>query len=247
MVAHPDFAKTDISCLKCICGGSSVVPETVIRPWLERGVSFNQVYGMTETGPVAIASSIPDGRRKSTSAGKPVPYMEAKLVNDAGGEVMTGERGEIWLRGPTLLKEYWRDPAATRESFAPDGWFRTGDVAHCDEEGFYYVDDRKKDMIISGGENIYPAELENILADCPEIAEFAVIGRPDPKWVEVPVCVVVRKPGRSPSAEDILALFQGKLARYKHPRDVVFVEGPLPRTSLGKVQKFELRQRLAIR
>jgi len=102
-------------------------------------------------------------------------------------------------------------------------------------------------MIISGGENIYPAELENILADYPEIAEFAVIGRPDPKWVEVPVCVVVRKPGCSPTAEDILALFQGKLARYKHPRDVVFVDGPLPRTSLGKVQKFELRQRLAAR
>jgi len=244
MIAHADFAKTDISCLKCICGGSSVVPEALIRPWLERGVSFNQVYGMTETGPVAIASSIADGLRKSTSAGKPVPYMEARLVDDAGRTVKPGERGEIWLRGPGLLKEYWRNPAATAESFDADGWFKTGDVAHCDEEGFYYVDDRKKDMIISGGENIYPAELENILADCPEIAEFAVIGRADPKWVEVPVCVVVRKPGRNTTAEDILALFQGKLARYKHPRDVIFVEGPLPRTSLGKVQKFELRQRL---
>jgi fatty-acyl-CoA synthase len=246
MTAHPDFATTDVTCLKCICGGSSVVPEAVIRPWRERGLSFNQVYGMTETGPIAIASSIADGRRKSTSAGKPVAHMEVRLVDDAGRDVAGGARGEIWLRGPALLREYWRNPRATREAFAAEGWFKTGDIAHRDEEGFYFVDDRKKDMIISGGENIYPAELENILADCPEIAEFAVIGRPDPKWVEVPVCVIVKKPGRSPSADDILALFQGKLARYKHPRDVIFVDGPLPRTSLGKVQKFELRTRLGV-
>jgi fatty-acyl-CoA synthase len=244
MIAHPDFARTDITCLKCICGGSSVVPEAAIRPWVERGVSFNQVYGMTETGPIAIASSIADGRRKSTAAGKAVPYMEARLVDDAGHDVKPGQCGEIWLRGPTLLREYWRNPAATKAAFDAEGWFKTGDVAHCDEEGFYFVDDRKTDMIISGGENIYPAELENVLADCPDIAEFAVIGRPDPKWVEVPVAVVVSKPGRRPSAEQILALFQDRLARYKHPREVLFVEGPLPRTSLGKVQKYELRQRL---
>ncbi len=246
MIAHPDFARTDIACLKCICGGSSVVPEAVIRPWVERGVPFNQVYGMTETGPIAIASSIADGKRKSTSAGKAVPYMEARLVDDAGRDVQPGARGEIWLRGRTLLKEYWRNPAATQAAFDAEGWFKTGDVAHRDEEGFYFVDDRKTDMIISGGENIYPAELENVLADCPDIAEFAVIGRPDPKWVEVPVAIVVAKSGRRPTAEQILALFHDRLARYKHPRDVIFVEGPLPRTSLGKVQKYELRARLGV-
>ncbi|HEY7608112.1 MAG TPA: AMP-binding protein [Alphaproteobacteria bacterium] len=244
LIAHPDFATTDITCLKCICGGSSVVPDAVIKPWTDRGVPFNQVYGMTETGPTAIASSIADGKRKSSSAGKPVPYMEARLVDDAGRDVPTGARGEIWLRGPALLKEYWRNPEATRESFDAEGWFKTGDVAHCDAEGFYYVDDRKKDMIISGGENVYPAELENVLADCADIAEFAVIGRADQRWGEIPVACVVLKPGRAMTKEAVIGLFQNRLARFKHPRDVIFLDGPLPRTSLGKVQKYALRQRL---
>ena len=244
LIAHPEFAKTDISCLKCVCSGSSVVPEAVIKPWIDRGIPFNQVYGMTETGPTAIATSIADGRRKSNSAGKAVPYMEARLVDDSGRDAKPGTRGEIWLRGPALLKEYWRNPEATRESFDPDGWFKTGDVAHCDAEGFYYVDDRKKDMIISGGENIYPAELENVLADCADIAEFAVIGRADARWGEIPVACVVLKPGRAMTKEQVIGLFQNRLARFKHPRDVLFLEGPLPRTSLGKVQKYELRHRL---
>jgi fatty-acyl-CoA synthase len=201
---------------------------------------------MTETGPTAIASSIADGRRKSSSAGKPVPYMEARLVDDAGRDVKPGARGEIWLRGPALLKEYWRNPEATRETFDPAGWFKTGDVAHCDDEGFYYVDDRKKDMIISGGENIYPAELENVLADCADVAEFAVIGRADARWGEIPVACVVLKPGAAMTKEQVIGLFQNRLARFKHPRDVIFLEGPLPRTSLGKVQKYELRHRLGV-
>jgi fatty-acyl-CoA synthase len=246
LTAHPDFAKTDVSCLKCVCGGSSVIPEAVIKPWTDRGIPFNQVYGMTETGPTAIASSITDGLRKSTSAGKAVPYMEARLVDDAGRDVAAGARGEIWLRGPALLKEYWRNPEATADSFDADGWFKTGDVAHRDEEGFFYVDDRKKDMIISGGENIYPAELENVLADCAEIAEFAVVGRADARWGEIPVACVVLKAGCSMTREQVIGLFQNRLARYKHPRDVVFLAETLPRTSLGKVQKFALRARLGL-
>ncbi|MCW5772283.1 MAG: AMP-binding protein [Rhodospirillaceae bacterium] len=246
LVAHPDFPATDVSCLKCVCGGSSVVPDAVIKPWTDRGIPFNQVYGMTETGPTAIASSIADGRLKSASAGKQVPYMEARLVDDAGRDVATGQRGEIWLRGPALLKEYWRNPEATAESFDLEGWFKTGDVAHRDEDGFFYVDDRKKDMIISGGENIYPAELENVLADCADIAEFAVIGRPDERWGEIPVACIVLKAGCAMTKEQVIGLFQNRLARYKHPRDVIFLSDTLPRTSLGKVQKFALRTRLGI-
>jgi fatty-acyl-CoA synthase len=246
ITAHPDFAATDVSCLKSVCGGSSVVPEAVIQPWRARGIPFHQVYGMTETGPTAIASSIADGARKSTAAGKPVPYMEARLVDEAGRDVAPGARGEIWLRGPALLKEYWRNPEATREAFDPAGWFKTGDIAHRDEEGFFFVDDRKKDMIISGGENIYPAELENVLADCADIAEFAVVGRPDARWGEVPVACVVPKPGRALTKEQVIGLFQNRLARFKHPRDVIFLDAPMPRTSLGKVQKFELRRRLGL-
>ncbi len=244
LIAHPDWAKTDLSSLKCVCAGSSTVPEAAIRPWFERGVPVTQVYGMTESGPIAVALSIADAARKIGSTGKPVLHCEARIAREDGGEAAPGERGEIWMRGPNMLKEYWRDAAATRAALAPGGWFRSGDIAHRDAEGFYYVDDRKGDLVISGGENIYPAELENVLADCAAIAEFAVVGRADPKWVEVPVACIVLKPGATLDRDAVLRLFDGRLARYKHPRNVVFLPGPLPRTSLGKVRKFELRRQL---
>ncbi|MCI0548891.1 MAG: long-chain fatty acid--CoA ligase [Candidatus Rokubacteria bacterium] len=239
LASHPAFATTDLSCLRCLATGSSTVPEAVIRPWLDRGVPVTQVYGMTESGPTAIALSIADAARKVGSCGKPALHTEARLVGADGEDVARGARGEIWLRGPNLTAGYWRNPEATREAFA-GGWFKTGDIGHQDEEGFFYIDDRKKDVVISGGENIYPAELENVLADCPAIAEAAVIGRPDPRWGEIPVACVVLKPGASLSREDVLALFRDRLARYKHPRDVVFLD-VLPRTAMGKVQKFALR------
>ena len=240
IVSHPDWAKTDVSSLKCFCTGSSTVPEAVIRPWHERGIPVNQVYGATETGPCAITLRIEDGPRKMGSCGKPTIHTEARLVDDKGRDVARGAKGEIWLRGPGLLKEYWNDAKATADSFS-DGWFHTGDIGHQDEEGFYYVDDRKKDMVISGGENIYPAELENVLADCAAIAESAVVGRPDAKWGEIPVACIVRKRDAALSAVDVLALFAGRLARYKHPRDVIFMDS-LPRNAMGKVMKFELRK-----
>ncbi|MEM9683978.1 MAG: long-chain-fatty-acid--CoA ligase [Pseudomonadota bacterium] len=243
ILADPRFEDLDASCLKCACTGSSTVPQAHITPWHDRGIPVTQVYGMTESCPISIALSIDDAMRKVGSTGKPVPHCEARIVDDHGQDLPPGETGEIWLRGPNMLSEYWQNPGATEEVY-DEGWYKTGDVGHVDEEGFYYVDDRKKDMIISGGENIYPAELENVLADCADIAEFAVIGRPDPKWGEIPVAVIVLKPDAQMSKEDVLALFAGRLARYKHPRDVAFVDGPLPRTSLGKVQKFELRKAL---
>jgi fatty-acyl-CoA synthase len=219
--------------------GSSVVPEAVIRPWLARGVPVTQVYGMTESGPTAIALPIAEARRKPDSCGKPVPYCLARVVDPGRRDVPRGERGEIWLRGPNLTAGYWRNPEATAEAYT-DGWFHTGDVGHQDAEGFFYIDDRKKDVVISGGENVYPAELESVLADCPAIAEAAVVGRPDPRWGEVPVACVVPRPGARLTREDVLGLFRDRLARYKHPRDVVFLD-VLPRTVMGKVQKFELR------
>jgi fatty-acyl-CoA synthase len=242
LASDPAFATTDLSCLRCLTTGSSTVPEAVIRPWLDRGVPVTQVYGMTESGPTAIALSIADAARKVGSCGKPALHTEARLVGADGEDVARGARGEIWLRGPNLTAGYWRNPEATRQAFA-GGWFKTGDIGHQDEEGFFYVDDRKKDVVISGGENIYPAELENVLADCPAIAEAAVIGRPDPRWGEIPVACVVLKPGSSLSRADVLALFRDRLARYKHPRDVVFLDA-LPRTAMGKVQKFALRDGL---
>jgi fatty-acyl-CoA synthase len=245
LIGHPDWAKTDLSSLRCVCGGSSTIPEAAIRPWLDRGIPFTQLYGLTESGPSVIALSIVDSARKIGSTGRPLMHAEVRLVDSDGDDVAPGEKGEIWLRGANVLLEYWRNPEATREAITPEGWFKTGDIAHVDAEGFFYVDDRKKDMIITGGENVYPAELENVLADCADIAEFAVVGRPDPRWGEAPVACIVAKPGRALTKDAVMALFQGRLARYKHPRDVVFLKGPLPRTSLGKVQKFELRRLLA--
>jgi fatty-acyl-CoA synthase len=243
--SHRDFAATDLSSVRAMTTGSSVVPEAVIRPWLARGIPVTQVYGLTESGPTAIALPVADAARKVGSCGKPAIHTEARVVDPAGQDVARGERGEIWLRGPNLARGYWRNADATAEAFT-GAWLHTGDIGHQDDQGYFYVDDRKKDVVISGGENVYPAELEAVLADCADIAEAAVVGRPDPRWGEVPVACVVPREGAVVTPEGVLALFRDRLARFKHPRDVVFLEA-LPRTAMGKVQKFELRERVARR
>ena len=239
---HARFARADLSSLRGVWTGSSTVPEAVMRPWLDRGVPVTQIYGLTESGPTALALPLADARRKLGSCGKPALFCEARVVDTAGRDAPAGERGEIWLRGPNLIAGYWNAPAATAEAFE-DGWLRTGDIGHRDAEGYYYIDDRKKDVVISGGENVYPAELENVLSDCPDIAESAVVGQPDAEWGEVPVACVVPRPGAALTRERVLALFDGRLARYKHPRTIVFLDA-LPRTAMGKVQKFALRRLL---
>jgi fatty-acyl-CoA synthase len=165
-------------------------------------------------------------------------HAEIRLVDAAGRDVPSGEVGEILVRAPNLMQGYWRDP--DNPAFR-DGWFHTGDLARVDGEGYYWVVGRTNDMIISGGENVYPAELENVLADCPAVAEAAVVGIPDPQWGEAVVAAIVRKPGAALDAAAVLSLFDGRLARFKHPRRVVFVDS-LPKSALGKVQKFELRK-----
>jgi fatty-acyl-CoA synthase len=166
-----------------------------------------------------------------------------RLVDDTGEDVPPGERGEILIRGPQVMREYWGDPAATQEALQ-DGWFHSGDVGHLDAEGWLYVDERKKDVIISGGENIYPAELEAVLAECDAITESAVVARPDGKWGEVPVATVVLRKSGALGRDAVLALFEGRIARFKHPRDIVFMPA-LPRNAMGKVQKFRLREIVA--
>ena len=230
MTNHPDWRATDVSSLRIVTTGSSIVPRSVIDPWHARGIPVTQVYGLTESAPVAICLRAEDAMRKVGSCGTTAPGCEARIVD-----------GEIELRGPNLFREYWNDPEATREAFGADGWFRTGDVARRDDEGFFYVVDRKKDMVISGGENISPAELEAVLATCDEIAEAAVVGRPDARWGEVAVAFVVRRPGSDLTEERVLALFENRLARFKHPRRVVVIDS-LPRNAMGKVQKQELKK-----
>ena len=239
---HPDWPAADLSSLRFLNAGSSIVPLTMIEAFHARGVPVCQVYGATESGPVSIVLRPPDAMRKPGSAGKAALHVEARLVKADGSAAAQGETGEIWLRGKNVVKGYWND--ADNPAFA-GGWFRSGDLAYVDPEGFHFVVGRSKDMIISGGENIYPAELENVLADCTDIAEAAVIGRPDAKWGEVAVAVVVKKPGAGIDEVSVLALFDGRLARFKHPRAVVFTES-LPKTALGKVQKDVLKTRLSI-
>ena len=238
--SHPEWERTDLSCLREVNTGSSTIPESLFAPFHARGIPVGQVYGATETGPVSIYLRAEDAMRKVGSAGKAALHAEIRLVGAEGRDVEPGEVGEILVRAPSVMQGYWKDP--DNPAFA-DGWFHTGDLARIDDEGFYWVVGRTKDMIISGGENVYPAELENVLADCPAIAEAAVVGVPDPRWGEAVVAAIVKRPGAALDEGAVLALFDGRLARFKHPRRVVFVDG-LPKTAIGKVQKFELRKLL---
>ena len=236
VIDHPDFATADLSSLRQLGAGSSSVPSKLIHAFHQRAVPVCQIYGATETGPVSICLSPADAMAHVGSAGKAATGVEVRLVDEAGFDVEATQVGEIWLRAPNLMRGYWCDP--DNPAFQ-DGWFRTGDLAFCDHDGFYHVVGRSKDMIISGGENIYPAEIENILAECPWIAEVAVFGLPDEKWGELAVAAVVKTQGSIATAADVMALLSGKLARFKQPRRVVFCES-LPKTALGKVQKQQL-------
>ena len=232
VVSHPAWLTTDLSSLKMLNAGSMVIPDSLIRAFHDRGVPVGQIYGCTETAPIATVLLKEDAVRKLGSAGKPAPHCEVKLVG-----------GEIWVRGPNVMRGYWNDAQATAAVLTPDGWFRTGDLARLDEEGYYWIMGRSKDVIISGGENIYPAELENVLADCPEIVEAAVIGVEDAKWGESVLVFAVKRKNSNLDENAVISLFKDRLARFKHPRRVVFLDS-LPKNAMGKVQKFELKQKL---
>ena len=238
LIAHPLWTSTDLSSLRLVITGSTFVPDHLITVYHDRGIPVGNIYGCTETTPIATALTAEDSDRIG-SVGKAALHCDVRLVDDDGNDVSPGVSGEILVRGPNVLKEYWNKPEITAEVLH-DGWFHSADMAHRDEDGFIYIDDRKKDMIISGGENIYPAELEKILALSPALLEASVVGRNDEQWGEVPVAIVVPRDGQDVSAADILALFDDALARYKHPKDVIFSEA-LPRNAMGKILKDQLR------
>jgi fatty-acyl-CoA synthase len=242
LIDHPDWARTDLSSLRMVTTGSTLVPHDLIHAFHARGVPVVQVYGTTETAPIAAYLRAGQARDHVGAAGLPAVHCALRLVDDHGREVGAGERGEVLVRGPNVMREYWNDPAATAAALH-DGWFRTGDIGHRDDAGFLFIDDRKGDVIISGGENIYPAELERVLAGSADVAEAAVVGRADARWGEVPVAVVVpARPALTEAA--VLALFAERIARFKHPKDVLFVER-LPRNAMGKVEKPALRALVA--
>jgi fatty-acyl-CoA synthase len=199
-----------------------------------------QVYGSTETCPVAVYTRLDGDLSRTGSTGLPGLCCEAKVVDDAGVELPPDTPGEIAVRGPNVFFEYWGNKVATSEALH-DGWFRTGDIGRRDADGYFYVHDRKKNMIISGGENIYPAEVERVLLEHPDVAECGVIGRPDAKWDEVPVAYVISRAGCVADAETLKTHVSAQLARFKVPREFVFVDD-LPRTALGKVQHFKLKE-----
>ncbi|TCJ97400.1 fatty-acid--CoA ligase FadD5 [Nocardia alba] len=239
--ADPTVAQRDLR-LRVISWGAAPASDTVLRAMAETFPNALNVavFGQTEMSPITCVLDGEDAIRKLGSVGKPIPTIATRVVDDEMNDVAQGEIGEIVYRGPTLMREYWNNPRATADSFA-GGWFHSGDLVRVDEEGFVYVVDRKKDMIISGGENIYCAEVENVLFAHPRIREAAVIGRVDEKWGEVPVAVVAVEDADDISLADLEPHLNTHLARYKHPKDLVVVDA-LPRNAGGKVVKPELRK-----
>lgn len=237
---HPAWATADLSSLKAVATGSTIVPPHLIDRFVARGVPVLQVYGSTETCPIAVYTRLGGDLSRAGSTGLAGLCCEAKVIDHAGSEVPPGTPGEIAVRGPNVFFEYWGNADATRDALH-DGWYRTGDIGLCDPDGYFWVRDRKKNMIVSGGENVYPAEVERVLLEHPDVSECAVIGRPDPRWDEVPVAYVIRRSGCRLEVDELKAHLQAQLARYKVPRDIVFVTD-LPRTALGKVQHFLLKQ-----
>jgi len=239
LLAHPAWAATDLSSLRACATGSTDVPLPLIQALHARGLPVIQVYGATETGPVAIYQCIEDAYSHAGSIGRTGLHTEIRLVDETGQDVADGQAGEILVRGPHVARGYWDHVAREVVPFV-DGWFASGDVAERDAQGFFWFKDRRKHVIISGGENIYPAELERVLAVSGLLREAAVAGRADPHWGEVPVVVAVRASAET-EPEDVLGLFDGHIARYKQPKDVVFVDA-LPRNAMGKVEVQRLRE-----
>jgi fatty-acyl-CoA synthase len=238
---HPDWENTDINSLQKLTCGGSAIPTRVIEAYEAKGIRFTSCYGMTEASPGVTMLPVERSREKIGSAGLPHFFTDIRIADPAGAPVHVREVGEIQISGPNVISEYWNRADATSDSYAEGGWFHSGDLGFLDEEGFLFVSDRLKDMIISGGENIYPAEVEAAILELNAVASVAVIGVPDEKWGEVPRAIVTLSPGSSLTQEDLRAHLEGRLARYKIPKSVVFTD-EMPRTASGKIKKMELRR-----
>lgn len=237
--AHPMFRSADLSSLRFCVAGGSPCPLSLIQDYRARGLEFRQGYGLTEVGVNCFSLAPADAFRKPGSVGQPIVHSRARVVDSEEQEVAPGEIGELLLTGPHLCSGYWQNPEATHEA-NPNGWWHTGDLVRCDPEGYYFIVGRKKDLFISGGENIYPAEIEKVIEAHPEVREVAIIPQTDPTWGEVGLAVVVLERPGSLTAKDILDYCTDKCARYKIPKMVLFAEA-LPRNIMGKVIKTDLQ------
>jgi len=241
LMEAPEFATADLRHVRWFISGGAPLPLYLIEAYQKRGVVFKQGYGLTEVGVNCFAMTVEESARKKGSIGKPLLFTEARLVDAEGKDVPAGEVGELWLRGPHVCTGYWNNPEATAAAFDAEGWFHTGDQARRDDDGFFYIAGRSKDMFISGGVNVYPAEVEGELLLCPGVQDAAVIGVAHPTWGEVGVAFIVPRPGQSLTVEMLAEFLSPRLARYKIPKEFVFVES-LPRTPYGKVVKGELHK-----
>ncbi|MGH3561728.1 MAG: acyl-CoA synthetase [Mycobacterium sp.] len=240
----PEFATVDLSSVRFFVCGGAPVPEALIKRYGARGIPFAQGYGLTETAPLALVLRTDEVSVKIGAAGHQVlPLSDVRLVDADNNPVPAGQRGEICVRGPQVMAGYWRNPQATAAVIDEQGWFHTGDIGQADDDGYVWVVDRVKDMVISGGENVYPAEVEDVLYGHPAVAEVAVLGTPHERWGEAVTAVVVLRPGASLTLEELRAFARDKLAGYKIPLRLEFVDA-LPRTQSGKVVKYQLRERL---
>lgn len=236
LAAEPTFAQRDLSGVRAWGCGGAALPDVLAERYAAKGVLVQNGYGMTETGPTAFVAAREDALRKIGSVGKPQLLLDVRVVAN-GGDAAAGAAGEIWMRGPGITPGYWRRPEDTARALTADGWLKSGDLGRCDDDGCYYIVGRSKEMFISGGENVYPAEIENVLARHPAVLEAAIIGVADEQWGEVGCAYIELLPGAAPpSAAELTAYCRGQLAAYKTPKSFVFV-AELPRTAAGKVRK----------
>lgn len=239
MAESPEFEKTDFSKIRYFVIGGEAMSIPLIRKYHEKGVPIRQGYGLTEVGPNVYSLDQSDAIRKQGSIGTPNFFYEVKLVDNSGREVKQGETGELIIKGPTVTPGYWKNDKATRETIV-DGWFHTGDLMKQDEEGYFYVVDRIKNMYISGGENVYPAEVEHLISTMEEVQSVAIIGIPDEKWGETGKAFIVKKPNSKLTKKDVTGFCVERLAKYKVPKHIEFIEN-LPLNNAGKIDRKKLK------
>ena len=241
LAQSPRWPRADLRTLRSALSGGAPLPVALLQAYLDRGLMIIQGYGLTEASPGVTMLRASDSVREIGSAGTACFFTDVRVVTPDGADVAAGRSGEVLVQGPNVTRGYWQQPDATRAAFTEGGWLHTGDLAEVDDDGYLYIVDRLKDMIISGGENIYPAEVEQALYTHPAVAECAVIGVPDPKWGEVGRAVVVLRAGNQVTETELLAHLDGRLARYKIPKSIMFADA-LPHNASGKLAKPDLRQ-----
>ncbi len=243
MTQAPTWGRADLSSLRFCTSGGAPLPVPLVEQYTrEKGIRFKQGFGMTEFGPGIFALAAEDAIRKAGSIGRPNFYVEARILDETGNFLGPDQEGELVLKGPSYCSGYFNDPQASQAAVDAKGFFHTGDIARYDKEGYFYIVDRKKDMFISGGENVYPAEIEKALYQHPAVHMCAVIGLPDPRWGEAGKACVVLKPGSQATEEELLGFLGDRLARFKIPKSVTFMDS-LPISAAGKILKRELREK----